>query len=107
MSFRVCFLETLCTSEEIAHAQGRQNSQAFIELTRVSFEGLFFSSFFLPLPLPSAIDKIHFNIAERKAVTDKELLVFELYQTYYCKPNNTCHFTLLSWLCGWELVGPG
>lgn len=42
---------------EVAHAQGRHNIQAFIELTRVSFEGLFFSSFFLSLPLPSGIDK--------------------------------------------------
>lgn len=66
MSFRVCFLQACCTREEIVHAQERQT---FTELTRVSFESLFFSYFFLPLPLHSAIDKTNFNIAERIAVT--------------------------------------
>ena len=56
MSFRVCFLETPYTSEETAHAQGRQNSQAFTELTRVSSEGHFFSSF-LPFHHPVPLIK--------------------------------------------------
>lgn len=43
------------------------------ELTRVSFECLFFSFFFLFLALHSAIDKIHFNIAERIAMTKSSL----------------------------------
>lgn len=55
MSSRACFLETHCTSEEITHAQGRQNNQAFIEPTRLSFEGLFSplssSAFHHPVPL--------------------------------------------------------
>lgn len=55
MSFRVCFLQACCTSQETVHAQ---EGQTFIDLTRVSFEGLFFSSFFLSLPLHGAIDKI-------------------------------------------------
>lgn len=70
MSFRVCFLQASCTSEEIVHAQERQT---FIELTRVSFEGLLFSSFFLSFSLHRAIDKIDFNIAERIAGTKSPL----------------------------------
>lgn len=66
MSFRVCFLRASCTSEEIVHAQERQT---FIELTRVSFEGLFFPFFFLSFPLHCVVDKTDFNIAEGVAVT--------------------------------------
>lgn len=54
-SFRVCFLEIPCTSEKIVHAQGRQNSEAVIELTSVSFEGLLSPPSFFPFhyPVPS------------------------------------------------------
>lgn len=68
MSFRVCFLQACCTSEEIVHAQERQ--------TYWTHQSLFWRSVFLLflfLPLHSAIDKIHFNIAERIAVTKSSL----------------------------------
>lgn len=79
-----------------------QNSWAVIEFIRASSKG-FVCPFSIPLHPPCATGKIWSNITE----ADDELLVPELCQACPSTSRDARHFALLSWRCGWALLGPG